>query len=263
MSCEYKIIDFHTHPFDGDNTNICNYVKNCKLTVDSTKKFFESLNVEKICGSVVSICENAYTNWEDVRQYNDKALKLSNYYNGFYVPGFHVHPAFVKESIAEIERMNKLNVKLVGELVPYIQRWNNFNYASKEFFEICEAIEHYDMVLSLHTMENDEMDSLVNRFKNLKIVAAHPGEKSSFLQHLNRMEKSENYYLDLSGTGLFRYGLLRKGIDEFSSKRFLFGSDYPVCNPAMYVGGVALDNILTDSEKRDILYNNAKELLKI
>ena len=75
------------------------------------------------------------------------------------------------------------------------------------------------------------------------------------------MKMSENYYLDLSGTGLFRHGMLRRGIDECGVERFLFGSDFPTCNPAMFIGGVALDSLITEDEKTMILAENAKRLL--
>ena len=80
---------------------------------------------------------------------------------------------------------------------------------------------------------------------------------------LARMKMSENYYLDLSGYGIFRHGMLRRGIDEMGVERFLFGSDYPTCNPAMYIGGVAEDFTLTAEEKQAVLYDNAARLLKL
>jgi predicted TIM-barrel fold metal-dependent hydrolase len=58
-------------------------------------------------------------------------------------------------------------------------------------------------------------------------------------------------------------GLLRHGIDEMGADRFIFGSDYPICNPACYVGGVVYNTTLTDEEKQKILYLNAKRLLKL
>ena len=74
---------------------------------------------------------------------------------------------------------------------------------------------------------------------------------------------SENYYLDLSGYGMFRYGMLRKAIDSFGIDRILFGSDYPTCHPGMYLGGVLFDNLVTDTEKEKIFFENAKKLLKL
>ena len=72
---------------------------------------------------------------------------------------------------------------------------------------------------------------------------------------------SENYYLDLSGHGMFRHGMLRYGIDKFGAERFIFGSDYPTCNPGMYIGGVLLDPLITDTEKEKIFSLNARRLL--
>ena len=42
-------------------------------------------------------------------------------------------------------------------------------------------------------------------------VAAHPGEREYFLKHLQRLEKYENAYLDLSGTGCSATALCGKG----------------------------------------------------
>lgn len=55
---------------------------------------------------------------------------------------------------------------------------------------------------------------------------------------LERIKKFENYYLDLSGTGIFRYGLIFHGVREVGSERFLFGTNYPISNTRMYVQAV-------------------------
>ena len=55
--------------------------------------------------------------------------------------------------------------------------------------------------------------------------------------------------------------MLRRIIDEVGVDRVLFGSDFPTCNPAMFVGGVLLDPLLTDEEKEKIFAGNAKRLL--
>jgi hypothetical protein len=96
---KYKIIDFHTHPFNSDKTNICIYKDNCKITADTTQTFLNNLGVQHICGSVVCLNNGGEVCWDNVRELNDLALQLSEYYKGFYVPGFHVHPKFKKQSI--------------------------------------------------------------------------------------------------------------------------------------------------------------------
>ena len=107
------------------------------------------------------------------------------------------------------------------------------------------------------------MDEMVRRHPGVVFVAAHPGEYGAFMRHMDRMKLSENYYLDLSGYGIFRHGMLKHAVDEFGAERFLFGSDYPTCNPAMYLGGVLLDDLISDAEKELIFAGNAKRLLKL
>ncbi|MBQ2704628.1 MAG: amidohydrolase [Clostridia bacterium] len=256
------IIDFHTHPFVDENTNICSHKNYCNMTADNTFNNLKALGVVKICGSVIKLPfdKNADT-WQQLKNANDIALGLKEKYGDFYQVGFHVHPDYVKESIDEIERMSKLGVKIVGELVPYLHGWSD--YSCKAFGEIIEAAAHYNMLISFHSMDNDQMDKMVSEHKDAIFVAAHPGEYEDFMRHLARMKMSENYYLDLSGYGIFRHGMLRRGIDKMGVERFLFGSDYPTCNPAMYIGGVAEDFTLTAEEKQAVLYDNAARLLKL
>lgn len=258
----FEIIDFHTHPFLERENNICSHTDNCNMSVDGTYELFSRLGVSKICGSVVSCGRRENESaWDKIRRNNDTALKLREKYGDFYVPGFHIHPGYIEESIAEIHRMKNLGVKLIGELVPYMDSWGN--YASPEFSILLDEAEKCGMIVSIHSDGEDEMDELVRNHPGLIVVAAHPGEYGEFMRHLERMRMSENYYLDLSGYGMFRHGMLRHGIDEFGAERFLFGSDYPTCNPAMYIGGVLLDTLIKDEEKEKIFSLNAKRLLGI
>jgi predicted TIM-barrel fold metal-dependent hydrolase len=264
----YRIIDFHAHPFATERSNICQHKEYCNMSIENSKRDLQNLGVEKICGSVIGFlsADKPYS-FDDIRAINDEALSLHKTYGEFYYPGFHVHPKFVKQSIAEIERFHKLGFRLIGELVPYLQDWSACSdvlaYSDVAFFEILEAADAYKMVVSVHSMDEDGMDKMVKRFQNVTFVAAHPGEKNAFLRHLRRMDMNENYHLDTSGTGIFRHGVLRHGIDEFGASRFLYGSDYPVCNPAAFIGGVALDFSLTENEKEAILYKNAQRLLEL
>ena len=261
----YEIIDFHTHPFVDRATNICSHQDYLKMSPERTPEYLKGLGISRICGSV--LCRNTpehsvYASpWEMVSESNRLALELRRQYGDFYIPGFHVHPDYRKESCAEIEKMHAAGFCLIGELVPYTHGWED--YSCKAFDEILEVATHYQMVVSFHSSDNDRMDEMVRKHRDTVFVAAHPGEYGNFSRHLKRMEMSENYYLDLSGTGLFRHGLLRHGIDAFGAQRFLFGSDYPICNPAMFLGGVLLDTDISEEEKALILAGNAKRLLRL
>ena len=255
----YEIIDFHTHPFPDPAANINSYKD--EETLD-TVAYLRGLGISRICGSVIYRLRPGEDTWEVIRACNNAALDLREKYGGFYVPGFHVHPGYVRKSCEEIERMHKEGVNLIGELVPYLHGWEDYSCAA--FDEILDTAAQYNMVVSFHSCENDEqMDTMIRRHPNTVFVAAHPGEYPAYQRHLARIRMSKNYYLDLSGTGLFRYRMLRHGIDTCGVHRFLFGSDYPTCSPAMFIGGVALDTLLTDEEKTQVFSENAKRLLKL
>ena len=264
-----EIIDFHTHPFASERYNICKHIPFCHPSVEDTKTSLQGLGVSKICGSVISPSDkkadgSAYANeWERLREWNDHALSLKEIYGDFYEMGFHIHPDFVDESCAEIDKMAKLGVKLVGELVPYVNGYSTL--ATPQMHEILSYATQKGMIINIHTPPNrdDDLDALVVQNPDATIIAAHPGDYPTFMRHLQRMKLSERYYLDLSGTGIFRFGMLRRAIDEGGLHRILFGSDFPVCNPSAYIGGVTLDHLLSDEEKSFVLAKNAKRLLRL
>lgn len=257
-----KIIDFHTHIFSNDKENFCSHKTFCGMSTENSVSELKKLGVSAICGSVLSSdFSDKNLSWrEKLSSCNESALALKEEYGDFYFPGFHVHPDSVEESLKEIERMKKRGVFLIGELVPYMCGYNS--YSSDKMNEIMNCAEQNNMIVSVHPTSDDDMDLFVQSHKNLTIVAAHPGEYPQFMRHLSRMKMSENYYLDLSGYGIFRYGMLRHGIDEAGVERFIFGSDYPLCNEAMYIGGVANDLLITEEEKQSIFYKNFERLLK-
>jgi len=257
---DFEIIDFHTHPYAQSKNNICAHKDVCKMDVDTTYYEFKKLGVSTICGSVVELCKCEKEKlWKKIKANNDEALMLRDYYKGFYIPGFHIHPEFIEESINEIHRMHSLGVNLIGELVPYIDGWSD--YSCEGFSYLLEEAAKYNMIVNFHSGGENQMDEMVKKHKDVIFVAAHPGEYSEFMRHIERAKLSENYYLDLSGYGMFRYGMLRKAIDTIGIDRIVFGSDYPTCNPGMYIGGVLFDNTLTDTEKEKIFSVNAKKLL--
>lgn len=258
---DQRVIDFHTHPYLS-GAEFLNFYPQCFTpSPEQCRQELERAGISKICGSV--ILKAAYRREEGfapIRQCNERALKLRDVLGGFYVPGFHVHPDFVEESIAEIQRMHTRGVRLIGELVPYLHGWSD--YASQNLSKILDAAGKYRMVVSYHTMadEQEEMTRMVREHPDVTFVAAHPGEKEIFLKHLERMEQCDNLYLDLSGTGIFRYGLVAYGVDRLGSERFLFGTDYPICNPRMYVQAVYQEPV-SEEERENILYRNAERLL--
>lgn len=79
-----------------------------------------SLGISRVCGSVLG----PVNCWNDIIQLNDRALELREFWGQFYIPGFHIHPDYVEQSVAQVRRMAQHGVKLVGELVPYMHGWS-------------------------------------------------------------------------------------------------------------------------------------------
>ena len=241
------------------------YLESFSLTYQEAAEDLRRAGITHICGSVLS--REAYDpkkGFEPLRRLNEQAMEVKEKYGGFYTPGFHIHPAFVEESLATLEWMHENGCLLIGELVPYMHGWAEFgmDYASPELREILALAGEYGMVVSYHTMaeQQEQMETMIAQNPQVTFVAAHPQERQSFLMHLERLVKYENAYLDLSGTGLFRYGLLRKGIQTAGAGKFLFGTDYPITNPGMYVHAVLGEHI-GEEDRRLIFAGNARRLL--
>lgn len=256
------LIDFHVHPYLTTDEFYCFYPEVFTPSPEQLKNDLCRTGISHICGSV--LLKKKYhekSGFAYLKECNQKALLLKEALGNFYTPGFHVHPDYVKESCEEIEEMNRRGIRLIGELVPYMHGWND--YSNKGLQEILDVAQSFHMAVSYHTMpeEQNEMEKMVASHPGITFIAAHPGEREFYERHLDRMKKYDNLYLDLSGTGLFRYGMLAYGINAVGSDRFLFGTDYPICNPRMYVQAI-LQEPISDSARDNIFYNNGRQLLE-
>ncbi len=259
------IIDFHIHPYLAQNENACMYKDSLSLTPDQAMADLEKAGITHVCGSVI---ENGGFRLEDgfaaLDRMNRQTVKVKECYGEFYTPGFQIHPAFVEESIKTLDWMHEHGFRLIGELVPYMHGWKEagMDYASDGLRQILKKAGEYHMVLSYHTMTEwqEQMETMIAQNPDVTFVAAHPGERKDYEKHIERLKKYENAYLDLSGTGLFRYGMLRYGIEAAGASKFLFATDYPITNPGMYVEAVRFEPI-SEEDRETIFHKNAERIL--
>ena len=252
----FEIIDFHTHPFLNVDDCICTYKDTTPMSVKLTPEHLSLCGIKTFCGSVINKREEGF---EGQKKANGDAMLLAEKYGGKYIPGIMVDANYVYESCEEIDTAHKMGVKLIGELVPYTYKWR---YDAKGFYEILDHAKNKIPLVSVHTMWDAGIEKAVEENKDITFVLAHPGEHPSVLKHIELMKKCENAYLDISGLGVFRYGVLAKLISEVGRERILFGTDYPVCNPGDYVGAVMAERI-TDTDREYVFSKNAKRLLDI
>lgn len=260
-----KVIDFHIHPYRHIGEDLCMYSEDFYLPPEEARLDLERAGIGKVCGSVIRAgYRGPVSGFGDIIALNDAALEMREKWGDYYVPGFHVHPAYLKESLAEVERMHREGVKLVGELVPYIHGWqeSGHDYGSEALREILARAGEYGMPVSFHTMPElkNQMAQMIEHNPGVTFVAAHPGQKADYLMHLERLEKYPNLYLDISGTGLFRYGLLASAVKRVGADRLLFGTDYPISNPRMYVQAVLGEHI-SEEDMEKIFFRNTQKLL--
>ena len=250
----FEIIDFHTHPFLEVRDCICKYKGTTPVSPELTLQDLRGIGISRFCGSVIGTRGEGF---EPIAASNVDAYALQEIYGGAYIPGIQIHADFVDESCAAIDEMLSRGERLVGELVPASYGWD---YGHEGFRRILDHASGKGTVVSLHTMVSEDLERLLSDYPEVTFVLAHPGEQKTVFWHIDQMKKNDNAYLDLSGTGLFRFGMLSKLVSEVGAERILFGSDYPVCNAGMYVGGVLAERI-SDDAKEKILAGNAKRLL--
>lgn len=254
---QQTIIDFHVHPFRRREDNLNMYPGMYDLDAAEMKKQLMTAGITHVCGSVLNR-DYQPDGFDSLRKLNREALELKDILGDFYTPGFHIHPAFVKESCEEIEFMHHRGIRLIGELVPYMHGWGEFE--EKNWMEIMDVAEQYHMVCSYHTPFEYDMEKMLETHPGIIFVAAHPGDRPRVPEHIELLRKHENLCLDLSGTGLFRFGVLKYLVQQVGADRILFGTDYPICNPRMYVQAVYGEEI-NETDREKIFSGNAKRIL--
>jgi len=194
---------------------------------------------------------------EIIPRLNAEAYEMHEAYPDFFVPGIHVHPAFVELSLAEIEKYAAKGVRLIGELVPYMMQYNAL--AVPEADAIWEAAARRNMVVSIHPTTYPDIIAFANRHKTLKIVAAHISAKD-FDTQVDVMKQCENVWFDVSGHADDRENFVRDAIDAVGKDRILYGSDFPGYLGDRFIRAVERD-CRTEDELEAILWNNGYDLL--
>jgi len=253
-----KVIDAHIHPFLDAENNIAAY--GAPNTLEEFISELKRAGVTKACGSVIAKTEAA--TFEAIEKLNDDALKIRDRYPDFYIPGVHVHGRFPTESCRELERLHARGVRWIGELVPYMMKTGP--YDAPGMMEIYALAQDLGMPVNLHLWPSPlgELETAARNFPNLKLVIAHPGDFGEAPERFRFVAEHDNVFLDLSGTGLFRWNMLRYAIGVCGSEKLLFGSDFPICSVGMNLHGV-LSETLSEEESANVFYRNFERITRI
>ena len=131
---------------------------------------------------------------------------------------------------------------------------------------VCEELarEGVSGVIAGFTAEDiiHAIATILQRFPRLQLICAHMGgytewdEAREYLQHENVMVDCSSSYFVLGNTGLL------SSIRFFGADRVLFGSDFPMWDPAEELRAVRALG-LTEKELEKVLHRNAELLLKL
>ena len=251
-----EIIDCHIHPYLADAANTKWFEP--RESPDRFVELLKKAGITQACGSVVELA--GPFDFAELQRFNREALRFRDRYPDFYLPGIHVHPGYPDESCAELESyVRREGVRWIGEIVGYIVGFDDITIpGARQIFALAQSLH---VPVNVHTGDLKQVENVCRAFPQLPIVLAHPtAAKSTFLERVALVAALPNLYLDLSGSGLSRWGMLRYAINQAGPDRFVFGTDFPICNPATYVSGVEFE-LLNDAEKAAVFAGNFNRLI--
>ena len=213
---DYPIIDAHMHPYLASDRNFAYHVP------ENYDEFFSvqaRAGIQFSCGSFNIY--NGAKDLEKLRECNRRILETQKKYPKQYYPGVNVSPLFPEESCREIEKFHRMGFRWIGELAWYFMGYEKYGLPGMK--PILDLAGELNMPVCLHPSSLEDLNMILSSFRKTKMVIAHPESPWGIKAMYELAEKHENMLLDLSGSGLFRMGMLRKGVDVMGSERILFG----------------------------------------
>jgi predicted TIM-barrel fold metal-dependent hydrolase len=252
-----QVFDAHLH-CPSESGNVWQWYPVTK-TFEEFVHYLDRTGVQR--GIINSVrCQEAKTPAEFIAG-NREVARYAEKYKGRFLGACVVNPLFIDESLREIEDCRKqLGFVWVGELCNYVVP---FEYTIKEFQQLVQQVVKMNMVLDVHT-ELEEMEYIIQKFPQATIVFPHFGDGHEFehiFKRIDAVAKSPNCYLDTSGYGHDRVGMLEYAVKSIGPDRVLFGSDFSINCPATVVARIE-NAYLTEEQKRKILSGNLQALLR-
>lgn len=244
---DYGIIDAHMHPYLAEHRDFPFAVP---VTYDEYFAEQRRAGITLSCGAFN--IRNDGSDFSVIKECNRRVLEVHAAYPEEFLPGVNVHPNFPEESCAEVQKFYDLGFRWIGEIAGYVMNYTN--YCEGGLLQVMDLAQDLGMVLSVHPSNLEDIENILKNFPRLKLLVAHPGYPS-IMENYALAQKYPNLYFDISGGGLTRWGMLKKGLELLGPERILFGSDFPVVSNGMYVAAVLFEH-LTPAERKMVLRDN-------
>jgi predicted TIM-barrel fold metal-dependent hydrolase len=169
-----------------------------------------------------------------------------------------ITPFRVDEALREIEDCRRqYGFVWLGEFCNYM---TGYKYDTPEWTDVMRLATKLNYVVQIHT-NTQEMQYLVEKFPETTIVFPHlGGNVKDIFARIDLIARNKNAYIDLSGSGIERVGILEKAVKEIGADRVLYGSDFTINEPSAVIARVK-NAFLTAEDREKILYRNVERLL--
>jgi predicted TIM-barrel fold metal-dependent hydrolase len=254
-NASFEIFDCHLHS-PGDKGEEWQWYK-VTNTFGDFLKYLDKTGVQR--GIINSQRSYGVKPEEFIAGNREVAVNVEKYKNRF-LGACVVNPQYIDEALKEIEYCHdQLGFVWVGELCNYMVP---YNYSIKEFEMLVEHVVKLNMVLALHT-EHGEMEYISQKFPQVTIAFAHFGDDHEYediFKRIDMVAKNPNFYLDTSGYGHDRVGVLEYAVKTIGPERVLFGSDFSINDPSTVISRIN-NSFLSNDQKQKIFSGNLEALL--
>jgi predicted TIM-barrel fold metal-dependent hydrolase len=263
MKKKYKIIDAHCHIYPdqialkaaGATGTFYGIPMNLDGKISTLLEYGEKAGVDHF------IVQSVATTPKQVSSINHFIARSVAESGGRFTGLGTLHPDS-EDMAVDVEEIIGLGLKGV-KLHPDIQRVKLDDERMHEMYRLCEG----RLPMLIHTGDNrydysnpNRMIPILEQYPNLTVIGAHFGGWSIWEEATEKLYKYKNFYVDCSSS-LYAISpqTAKDIITKYGTDRVLFGTDYPMWKPESEIERfMAIE--LTDSEREDILYNNAARL---
>lgn len=225
-------------------------------TVEEVVRKLDDAGIDKAV--ITSITSTVAKDMEGIRAGNRQMLATLKAYPGRFIGACQVHPGFPDESLRELRTMHdEHGIVWLGELCGYL---GGYTYDTPAFARLIEEAARLTMIVQIHTQDMKGLMEMADRRPETPFVLAHMGGNPDYVGRVQAVAGRENIYIDISGSEVSRVGILEAYIREAGVAKVLFGTDYIVCEPVVYIARIQGLG-LSKQDKENILWKNVQRLL--
>ena len=247
-------IDTHCHIHYGAQENLA-YNSLSKIMQEGNfysayphvlKQISDSAHIEKVIASPFDgVLDSART-----EQANEDMLEIVDA-NDFLYQWVVIDPRN-DNTFAQAERMLN-HKKCIGiKLHPVCHKYSLEEYGDKVF----SFADRLSAIVQIHPEKAaDYIIPFANRYTRTRFIMAHLGGEA----HIRAVKNAKhgNVYVDTSGMASLKNMIIEYTVSQIGSKRILFGTD--TYSAASQRGRIEF-SMISDQDKENILFHNAKEL---